>query len=195
MSSGSRSVLNGDQFALVQTLSIKDLASLFTLSLDQPSPATERHINLRADPFPASPKLSTIESTLTLLGDVRAAETLESDLYLVGLQPTRQSIGLHRCAAPLEFSLDANIRWPNRVERRCDVRGISEDQRLIRNYSDHPVDATAETGPRSGRLCPERRKYAALTVPRNPRSEGQGENRGLLQASLGRAGCPTVSVW
>jgi hypothetical protein len=46
-------------------------------------------IDLRAEPFPASPKLSTIESTLTLLGDVRAAETLESDFYLVGLQPTR----------------------------------------------------------------------------------------------------------
>jgi hypothetical protein len=51
-------------------------------------------IDLRAELFPASPKLSTIESTLTLLGDVRAAETLESDLYLVGLQPARQSIGL-----------------------------------------------------------------------------------------------------
>ena len=66
-------------------------------------------INVRAEPFPASPKLSTIESTLTLLGDVRAAEKLESDFYLVGLQPTRQSIGLNRYPGPSEFSFVANI--------------------------------------------------------------------------------------
>jgi hypothetical protein len=62
-----------------------------------------------AEPFPASPKLSTIESTLTLLGDVRAAETLESDFYLVDLQPTRQSIGLNRYPGPSEFSFVADI--------------------------------------------------------------------------------------
>jgi hypothetical protein len=50
-----------------------------------------------------------MESSFTLLGDVRAAETLESDFYLVGLQPTRQSIGLNRCPAPSEFSFVANI--------------------------------------------------------------------------------------
>jgi hypothetical protein len=40
-----------------------------------------------------------------------------------------------------------------------------------------------------------RRKHAALALPGNPRPEGQGDSRGLVQASLGRAGCPTVSVW
>jgi hypothetical protein len=39
---------------------------------------------------------------------MRAAEKLGSGFALVGLQPTRQSIDLNRCAAPSEFSFVAN---------------------------------------------------------------------------------------
>jgi nitroreductase len=39
------------------------------------------------------------------------------------------------------------MRWPNRAGRRCDVRGISEDRRPVRDIPHHPVDAAAEADP------------------------------------------------
>ena len=104
-------------------------------------------INVRAEPFPASPKLSTIESTLTLLGDVRAAEKLKSDFYLVGLQPTRQSIGLNRYPGPSEFSFVANIGRGQQAGGDVMSGGISEHRRPVRDYSDHPLDAAGQPDP------------------------------------------------
>jgi hypothetical protein len=75
---------------------------------------------------------------LTLLEDVRAAGTLESGYRPVGLQPTRQSIGLNRCHAPSEFSFVAKCRPRPRSARRCHAQGIGERRRPVRDYADQP---------------------------------------------------------
>jgi hypothetical protein len=56
-----------------------------------------RHTTGHRRALPRESKLSTIESTLTLLGDVIAAETLESGFLLVGLQPPKRVRCAHGC--------------------------------------------------------------------------------------------------
>jgi hypothetical protein len=76
--------------------------------------------------------------------------------------------------------------------------------RPVRDHPNHSVDAAAQTRPRTGRvdpqdlgggcLCPERGKHAALALPGGPECRDKADGRGLVQASMGRAGCPTVSI-
>jgi hypothetical protein len=62
-----------------------------------------------------------------------------------------------------------------------DLFEIIRTIRSMRRLKPDPVtERTGPQDPRSGRLCAERRQYAALAVLGNPRSEGQRDARGLV---------------
>jgi len=72
------------------------------------------------------------------------------------------------------------------AEEITSTSDLFEIIRSMRRLKPDPVPGRTDPQDPGGRgLCPERRKYAALAVPGNPRSEDQGDCRGLIQASVG----------
>ena len=83
---------------------------------------------------------------------------------------------------------------PDAASDTTDLFEIIRTTRSMRRLKPDPVPNELIRKILEAGVCAERRKYAALAVPGNPRSKGQGDGRSLLQACVGRAGCPTVSV-
>src|SRR5271166_1382030 len=80
------------------------------------------------------------------------------------------------------------------MEETHDLFEIMATTRSMRRLKPDPVPAALiRKNSGSGRLSAFGRKHAALAVPRRPGREGQTDDRGLLQAGMGRGS--RTSVW
>ena len=78
----------------------------------------------------------------------------------------------------------------------ADLFEIIQTTRSVRRLKPDPVpNELIRKILEAGVCAPSGGNMQPLAIPGNPRPNGQGDGRGLVQACLGRAGCPTVSIW